>query len=429
MNQKTWVLRDRPAMSEHLEETSTVLDVQDADSATWQSNSLVDRSTWIGSGLALLIGTLMGARLFSTLSRFAGFDQIVHANLVIKSRNAETQLGYSLYYSLLDAVAAGGDLESLLNATTAVLAVSFGLRIAVTWLMLSFAGIGIGGRVVGTITASVAGPILLSSSEQFYFGKLTPVVWHNSTTILAAPFALLLFVSTCWVLSRRLNSWTSQTVQAVLVVLSALAKPNYLLALVPAVAVWCLIQVVQTPRPWRLAKLKELGVRAAPTFSVAAAVLLIQYWLTYGGPGLQIEGQRVSNVWRPFALWEIWHSDYGIDPLWCLFASVVTPLVLTILVWRIRLYRLPLTIAWSAVAVGLLEFSLLAESLEDGSTLFHGNWIWGAQSAMTVLFVVTLATYMREFSRLTWLKWVGFLLVAYQVVSGLRWLLIIQVQA
>ncbi|MEO5744582.1 MAG: hypothetical protein ABIQ53_08355, partial [Terracoccus sp.] len=89
---------------------------------------------------------------------------------------------------------------------------------------------------------------------------------------------------------------------------------------------------------------------------------------------------------------------------------------------RVKRYRLPLTLAWASVLVGLATFTVLAESLEDGTILFHGNWIWGAQISMAVLFVVSVAAFSREFRSIGWLKWVGVALVVYQVAMGAVWL-------
>lgn len=276
--------------------------------------------------------------------------------------------------------------------------------------------------VLGTLAASLAGPLSVSACEYLYLGKLSPVLWHNSTSILAAPFALLLFASTSrLLLAGERPGWRMQLVQLLLVVASGWAKPNYLLALVPALAVHCGVAVLAAPRGTRAAAFSSLWWRAAPTGLAAVLVLLGQYALTYGGDGLQILGQRVTNVVSPFALWRGWAETYGINPVWAVVASLLTPVLLTVLVWPAVRRRTPLVLAWLTVAVGLATFTLMAEALADGTILHHGNWMWGAQTAHMVLFVVLLVAFAQQFRMLPWPKWAAVGLVALQVVLGMRW--------
>lgn len=390
---------------------------------TWHRQPLRDRSTWLGALIMFVIGTAAGAAIFSRLAlEGTNSDLPKHIQLVIDSRTEHTQLGYSIYYTLLEVLSAGGDANALQGAAIAVLASAYGLRLAATWFVFSLTGVGTAVRIVGTLATSIAAPITVATCEYLYLGKLTPVVWHNSTTILAVPFALLLFVSTCWMMMRGGRTWGPQVVQVTLVVLSAWTKPNYLLALMPVLALWFLMAVVATPASRRLTVFKDLWWRIAPSGIAAALVLAVQFVLTYGGPGLQIDGQRVTNIVAPFALWKEWSAQFGVVPLWSVCVSILTPLVLTVLVWRVKRYRLPLTLAWASVLVGLATFTVLAESLEDGTILFHGNWIWGAQISMAVLFVVSVAAFSREFRSIGWLKWVGVALVVYQVAMGAVWL-------
>lgn len=387
---------------------------------------LRDRSTWLGALLMFVLGTVVGAAIFEFLARQGmNSDLPVHIQLVIDSRSQDTQLGYSIYYTLLEVLSGGGDVNALRRAAIAVLAGAYGLRLAATWFVFSLTGVGIAVRTVGTLVTAIAAPITVAGCEYLYLGKLTPVIWHNSTTILAVPFALMLFVSTCWVMLRKERAWTPQVVQVALVILSGWTKPNYLLALVPALALWCVVAVMVTTPGSRGGIFKDLWWRAAPAGLTAALVLVVQFVLTYGGPGLQISGQRVTNSIAPFAVWNEWGTQFGVSPGWSVAVSIVTPLLLTVLVLRGQRYRLPLTLAWLSVLVGLVQFTVLAEALEDGTILFHGNWIWGAQISMAVLFVVSVAAFSREFRSIGWLKWIAVALIVYQLIMGVVWLLML----
>ncbi|SDL41589.1 hypothetical protein SAMN04488242_1496 [Tessaracoccus oleiagri] len=372
------------------------------------------------------VGAALSAPFFSAISKLGRRTDLAwHAELVIESRSQPNQLSYSVYYWLLDTLSGRGDLDALIAVAMVLVSVAYGLRVALTWLVFSMVGLGMVGRVVGTVAASIAGPITVSAQDDIYLGKLSPVIWHNSTTILAVPFALLLFASTCWLLTRPRVSIRAHVVQLALVLLSGWTKPNFILAFIPALAVWCVIAVGAAPAGERGATFRELWRKAAPSGIVAAAILVTQYVLTYSGPGLQMLGQSVSNVFDPFAVWELWSTAFGVRPFVTVPTSLITPLVLSLLVWRGKGYRLPLVLAWLAVVVGLLQFTLFAEALADGTILFHGNWIWGAQISMAILFCLTLSAFMREWETLPWPKWIGFFLAAFQVVVGVGWIVVL----
>jgi hypothetical protein len=390
----------------------------------WSTEPLRARSTWIGALVMFAVAAALSAPFFSSVSKLGRRTDLAwHAELVLQSRSQPNQLSYSIYYWLLDALSGHGDLDALIAVAMAIVSIAYGLRVALTWLVFSMVRLGAVGRVVGTVAASIAGPITVSAQDDIYLGKLSPVIWHNSTTILAVPFALMLFASTCWLLTRPGVSARTQAAQVVLVLLSGWTKPNFLLAFIPALALWCLVAVAAAPAGQRGSALRDLWRRAAPSGLAAVAVLVTQFALTYSGPGLQMLGQSVSNAFEPFAVWELWRTAFGVRPFVTVPTSLLAPLVLSLLVWRGKGYRLPLVLAWLAVLVGLLEFTLFAEVLADGTILFHGNWIWGAQISMMILFCLTVAAFMREWDSLPWPKWVGFVLVALQVVVGVGWIL------
>ncbi|WP_336922689.1 hypothetical protein [Aquipuribacter sp. SD81] len=374
----------------------------------------------------LALGTVVGAVVFTSLSRSAsGSDIYLHLGLVAQQRDGEIRLGYTLYYDLLDLLSGRGDEDAVRRAAVTVLAVSYGARLAVTWTLLSLLAVGTRARVAATLVAGVAAPLTLTPLAYFHLGKLSPVLWHNSTAVLAVPFALLLFASTCRLMTSRAPSWALQAGQVGLVVASAWTKPNYVLALVPALGLVGLGAALSAPRGERAKRTYDLLRRVAPTGLAAAAVLLLQYVGTYSGPGLVIQGETVRNTVAPFAVWEVWQTRFGVRILPSLFLSVVPVALLTYLVWRTRRYRYPLVLAWTSVLVGLVQFTVLAEVLDDGSVLFHGNWVWGAQLSMAVLFTLCVGMFARDFVTLGRRRWVAVSLLAFQTAMGLVFLALI----
>ena len=75
--------------------------------------------------------------------------------------------------------------------------------------------------------------------KTMYLGKIAPVVWHNSTSILLLPFALLLF----WFQSRLFSSNAlparTDIIRIFLLILANVAvKPSFILAYIPSTIIY-----------------------------------------------------------------------------------------------------------------------------------------------------------------------------------------------
>ena len=85
------------------------------------------------------------------------------------------------------------------------------------------------------------------NSHNLYFGYIGINVYHNPTSVLLKPLALILFLGTVAVFSMGDNETSPKTHTSIpfwligaLTICCGLAKPNYIIALLPAVAIFTL---------------------------------------------------------------------------------------------------------------------------------------------------------------------------------------------
>ncbi len=225
-----------------------------------------------------------------------------------------------------------------------------------------------------TLTAMLVAPIsiLTWNDQQMYFGYVSTNVFHNPTSIVAKPFALLLL----WVIADRIfatakSSPRTLAAVALLSVMSLHAKPNFTLCLLPAVGLMAL---------W--------GQRRRET---------VNWWLVVGGFGLpsvaylgyqylgfsDVEGGVALAPFRMVREFADRHDTSTWLLLPMLGMSLVFPLVMLAL-FRREIGRSPSSIlAWLTTAVGIGMFYLLAET---GPRAHDGNFAWSAQISLFVLF-------------------------------------------
>lgn len=356
-------------------------------------------------------------RIFDLGADFA--DLSVHSQLLVDSQTTGQQLGYSGYYALLDVLSGRTlDPEALRSATVGLLAASTGLRVGLAYAFMALSGVRAAVAAVLSVAILVMAPLTLPGGDHVYLGKFSPAIWHNSTTILAVPFSLVAFA----LIARYLEDahpprWLHLAVPASLI-LCAVAKPNYMLALVPAVALWMGCRVVVTPRGQRATEMGRL-LRPALVIGLSAIVVLgIMYLTTFGGEGITIAGLRVSLGVRPGEVWAMLTRN----PAWSLVASFLTPLLATLAVWRVARASTRLQLAWLAVTVAVAEFVILAEVLSNGDVLGHANWMWGAQIGTFVLYVVCGTELARRWKDANRWKWVAAALGVAQVALGVVFL-------
>lgn len=246
------------------------------------------------------------------------------------------------------------------------------------------------GLALATVSLLLVEPITLLTvaRHHLYAGYIVPAnVFHNPTVLLLRPIAVLTF----WLVTRGLDSAAGPAAMRLgqaaaligLTVLGTLAKPNYTMCLVPA-----LLVVVACDPAFR---------RSAGAWTVAAAVALPglalltwQYARAFGPEG----DPRAGVIFEPFAL----VTDRTRLALAKFALSLAFPAAVAILFRRALWMRTWVRLGWLSFLIAC-GFNYVL--LEGGVRAIAGNFGWGCQVTLFVLFAWSLAFLLEESERAT----------------------------
>jgi hypothetical protein len=222
----------------------------------------------------------------------------------------------------------------------------------------------------------VAGPITLATVwvNNFYWGYIYPAsTYHNPTIVLLKPLAILSFALTLRALERSITArpgWRLLLGLSAAGMVSALAKPNWLLCFLPGLVLTILFDSCLRRRPWAWC------VAGAAILS-GLSILAWQYAFLYGQ---QADANQI--VFTP----QKWLSTYGsLAPL-KLMLSIAFPVSVLVLFWNDLRKSLLLRLAWSTFGASLL---IAYGFSETGIRAGDDNLGWSAQIALFVLFVAS----------------------------------------
>lgn len=224
-------------------------------------------------------------------------------------------------------------------------------------------------RVLLGFTLPFLAPVMALAplDNHYYYGYIGLANYHNPTIQLLRPVALLVFILALQVFRRPRNPAWMIIVSAVLVIFSALIKPNYILCALPAMAILGLILLLRR---------QPLDVRMGLLgFALPAAVVLAAQWyVTYAMPG----ADNSHIIFLPLAV-EQYFSNYL---PWKFLLSILFPLAVLLLTARRTVRDRSLQLAWLSFVIGALQLYLLAEG---GDRLYDANFRWSAQITLFVL--------------------------------------------
>ena len=240
---------------------------------------------------------------------------------------------------------------------------------------------------------------LFTISTNLYRGYFVPIAYHNPTQQLNKLFAVwIYFVYRKEFLGARPAGAWSIPLLAVLCVLSAVAKPSFLIAFLPAAAIFAVHDLVR--RRWRQALLCLLGIGIP-----SALTLLWQTQLTDGS------GQSVELAFRPFVVFDAGETLYKLP------VSLAFPLIVAAGAWWTSASDSGLRFIWTLTAVAMFVTLTVVES---GHRMMHGNFAWTGQTAVFLAYVESLLFLLAQPQSRAWVRaaWVVF---GVHVLCGVVW--------
>lgn len=222
----------------------------------------------------------------------------------------------------------------------------------------------------------IAAPIalLVGLDGHYYFGYLSEgSVYHNPTILLLKPLTIPLFVWSARFFAPPFRSSLKTIAMITLVViLSAVTKPSYLICLLPVLALMAFLRLVRKePVDWR--------AMLAGVVIPATLLLAWQYWFNYNGG-------KTGIAFAPFVVAR--HFSSWLLPKFLL--SIAFPLAVTLSFFRRALADVRMQLAWLGTVLGAFFFYCLIETGPD-NIAFHGNFGWSGLIALFVLFFASTA--------------------------------------
>jgi len=231
-----------------------------------------------------------------------------------------------------------------------------------------------------TIATIVAQPITLEPA--YALGYLWSEPYHSATYSLLKPFALAGFAFTTWFISRHQRVRADVVALfAVVIVLGALSKPNFIICLLPAAA------AVSAFRLWRGLPLNA-GALVAGLFIPAILVLGWQFLVTFSGVDVVAGMYRDSVTWSPMKFMDYWAT--GLSTKFA--ASAMFPIAVAAFYWPHVRRDTMMQLAWLCFAFGVLFTYGVVQEVDWTS----GDFVWSGYISLFILLVATTVFWLRQ---------------------------------
>jgi hypothetical protein len=177
-----------------------------------------------------------------------GTDIQLHSRMVKQIKTNQIALpGNFLYYFIVDKLTFYTKNAQIIQITSALLvSVMVSLKYFISKRIIATLGLKLTTKEVSVLAFSLLFIFSLphinyvTNFSRYYLGMLPPNVWHNSTTIMVMPFALLLFWQST--LQLRYHSIKRLYLIAGLIVLNILLKPSFFFVFAAVYPLMLLIQ-------------------------------------------------------------------------------------------------------------------------------------------------------------------------------------------
>jgi hypothetical protein len=327
-------------------------------------------------------------------------DVQLHMRFLHEIINGERAMAPNfMYYSLVYVLSLFQDnLLAFYCASTVVLAVATAAKFAITRHHIE--------KIAGKderLSVILAVCLLFAFSLPWpgfnrYVGQIPSNVWHNPTTTLLMPFALLLFFASY---NQIVNAEASRIkIILALVILNVVAKPSFFFVFSVAYPFFLLLKFRLTKTFW---------VNLLPIVAGFIA-LYLSYYFIYETQ------EQIKVVVDILKVWRIYSPNIPAS----LALSAAFPAAYIVLYWRDSIKDVQIQYAALLYAGSLMVFSLFAEKGREG----HGNFMWQCIVTSYIIFAVLAANFGRKLAegKRSYKEWIAGTLFALHVVSGVLYL-------
>jgi len=266
--------------------------------------------------------------------------------------------------------------SSFINATIIILSVSCIIKYILVRRFLQTSNPNIADNSFFPFSLMFLSPLFIYylDGNNWYLGKFTSSIWHNSTTIFVFPICIWLFMESLEYLKKPALKKMVKLLGISILIL--LAKPSFLFAFIIAFPLICFV---------KFGFLNKYFLFAGASVVLILLCLFLQKQLIYTSTNSLdklIYGAKESHVIvAPFRVWLLWTNH----PALSIFSSFA--FVFSFIILKYKVYKSDIEVWYSIMllVVSLFVFFLFAES---GPRLYHGNFYWQIPVSMLIINMV-----------------------------------------
>ena len=217
-------------------------------------------------------------------------------------------------------------------------------------------------------------------SDGRYMGMHASSIWHNSTYLMMkwlGLWTILIYLRLEKNISKKLTL-ESYTFFVIILTLTTAAKPNFFLAVTPAMFVFLIADLIQKKAPAK--KLFFLASSIIPSIAVMLYQNKALFNAGAGGNGIEIVPGRAMSA----------HTGYLI-PVSIL--SIAFPLMILLLHIKEIFKNRYMLFAWLCAGCGYMQYFLFSEK---GSRNMDANFSWGYAFTIILIFGISLVTWIND---------------------------------
>jgi hypothetical protein len=300
-----------------------------------------------------------------------------HVRIVQKLLAEESFPVPPLYYFSIWAVA-GFSAKSILLYPAAILVLTFSVlfKQAITEKILLEFNASVSKQIIGWLTIALIFTMPFTISERIYLGKITPNVWHNSTTIFLMPFAIMLWYYSYKFLERADKKLFIPI--SFLIIINLLAKPSYLFVFFVAFPIASFIRY----------RFNKIFFYSVIPIAIGLTLLYLENKMIFHSQQFNVGNADLGFEIAPFKVWKHYSKIIPLD----LLLSFIFPISVIVLCWKnIRSDRL----FWYTISQLFIALLILALFSETGRRWYHGNFFWQAYVVSYLVYLYSLIKYLQ----------------------------------
>lgn len=208
-------------------------------------------------------------------------------------------------------------------------------------------------------------------NKNIYLGQGSPSVWHNPTLIAVKPWAFLATFYYVILINRNHVRKCEYLILSIIMVLTLIMKPSFAIAFIPGIFLYILLK-----KSLFAEKIRKYLITLI-IFVPSLMLLLNQYFTKFG------EKSDSEVILDFLGVWSRSSPNVSIS----LILLIAFPVLFLILFPKSVYKNDYLFLSWLSFIIALIQYAIFAET---GPKYSHGNFGWGRQIIVPLLYLFSL---------------------------------------